>query len=122
MGRLHVLAKDKDEAKKEATVLRAREHILSAQIDLLKKFPQALNLPQPLKRRLKKKPSDESSASCSTRCPEEGLPPVEEAQQSQEPEPDILPKDLENKPKKDKKDKKDKKEKKEKKKKEKKEK
>ena len=94
LGKLHVLTKDKDDAKKEVIVLRAREHILSAQIDLLKKSPQAFNLPQPTRRKLKKNPSDESSTSCSTRCPDEGLPPVEEAQQSQEPEPNILPKDL----------------------------
>ena len=85
LGKLHTLRKEYDAAKKEATVLIAREHIRKTQVDLLKKAPQALNLPQPHNRGqrvLKKNPSDESSASCSTRCPEEGLPLVEEAQES----------------------------------------
>ena len=44
LAKLHTLTKECDAAKK---VLRALEHILKAQVDLLKKSPQSFNLPQP---------------------------------------------------------------------------
>ena len=66
---------------KELAVTRARENILQMEVNMLRKFPKLGSEPPRIdpffcKRVLKKSPSDESSASCSTRRLEEDPPVV----------------------------------------------
>ena len=83
LGDLHFKTKEVEKLTRENTVFKAREHILQAQIDHLTKsslnkaqfdLPSITPLRSPPKlptRTLKRNSSEESSASCSTRCPEE---------------------------------------------------